>query len=178
MCDSGLLTLQRHAVNTEIIHALPLPYQHFVHLLPDNLSAPSFSDDVEKFLALALTRLLDAMFTARFAATKGRKASTASQRDQTSWNLLLTSQAMHLIPRELEEYPLYKDAGPAGNEEVGSLSLNALCFAGHLVAKSNDEIEQIRKQEGGIKSILSRVGCKPVPDVTVACMSTERSSEY
>ena len=113
----------------------------------------------------ALMKLLDAMFSAMAVA---QDAASVNKR---SWNLLLTSRALHLIPRNVEEYPL-QEQGPA-DDEVGPLSLNALCFAGHLVTKSNEEIERIRRHPGGIKAILAEVGRRPVLDFTVAATSTE-----
>lgn len=84
-------------------------------------------------------KLLDAMFSAQAAAiTQGDEASgqpVPARRGARSWNLLLTRKAMHLIPRDKEDYPLGEE-GPQ-NEEIGDLSLNALCFAGHLVSTSS-----------------------------------------
>ncbi|CAO1629521.1 unnamed protein product [Parajaminaea phylloscopi] len=165
--------IERDGKETMTVHALPLPYQHFVHLLPPSLAS---SSDVEGTLAQALMRLLDAMFSARSAAADGPEAATPKTRGQTSWNLLLTQRAMHLIPRDREEYPLHEAAqsdGEADSDEVGPLSLNALCFAGHLVTKSNEEISRIRSHAGGVKTILSSVARKPVLDYTVASLGPE-----
>lgn len=157
------------------MHALPLPYQHFVHLLPPSLNSRTPEDKLVRTLAGALMKLLDAMFTARTAASLGEVDAAPRRRGSASWNLLLTPRAMHLIPRELEEYPL-QDQGPS-NAEVGPLSLNALCFAGHLVTKSNEEIDRIRQHAGGVSSILGAVGRRPVLDHTVASTGTEGGGE-
>lgn len=82
-------------------------------------------------------KLLDSMFTARAVAVE--QGGTVSNGRGTSWNLLLTKRAMHLIPREREEYPLDEDGEP--HEEVGPLSLNALCFAGHFVSLFSSLVE-------------------------------------
>lgn len=77
-----------------------------------------------------LMKLLDAMFSAKAAAAALDEPVSGPK--GASWNLLLTKRAMHLIPREQEDYPLHEEGEP--HEEVGPLSLNALCFAGHLVS--------------------------------------------
>lgn len=92
-------------------------------------------------------KLLDAMFSAQAAAiaqgdeTSGQPAP--ARRGPRSWNLLLTGKAMHLIPRDKEDYPLGEE-GPQ-DDEVGDLSLNALCFAGHLVSTSSPYGDEWRK---------------------------------
>lgn len=113
----------------EAVHALPLPYQHFVHLLPSDLSS-STPEALQETLGSTLSKLMDAMFAARAAAISADQPMRTGR--GISWNLLLTKQAMHLIPREQEDFPL--DQEVSAGDEVGPLSLNALCFAGHLVS--------------------------------------------
>lgn len=124
---------------------------------------------------MALMKLLDAMFSAQSAAMAQDPSSSASpprrSSSKSSWNLLLTPRALHLIPRSREEFPLDKEGSPS--PEVGALSLNALCFAGHLVTKSNEEVERIREREGGVALLLAEVGRGPVEDVTVQATGTE-----
>ncbi|PWN23189.1 hypothetical protein BCV69DRAFT_297137 [Microstroma glucosiphilum] len=166
--------IQKDGKEMETVHALPLPYQHFVHLLPPGLSSRS-ADDITSCLSDALMKLLDAMFSAQAAAIShddGASAQPApARRGARSWNLLLTGKAMHLIPRDKEDFPLGEE-GPQ-NEEVGHLSLNALCFAGHLVTKSNEEVERIKSHPGGVRNILSQVGRRPVSDFTVATPNSD-----
>ncbi|CAO1620331.1 unnamed protein product [Sympodiomycopsis kandeliae] len=170
LIESLLDRIEKDGKEMDTIHALPLPYQHFVHLLPPSMS-PSSLDQV---LGATLMKLLDAMFQARSAAMINDDPSGSGRRpSHTSWNLLLTRRAMHLIPREKEEFRLDQHGGEQKSQEIGALSLNALCFAGHLVTKSNEEVEEIRKFPGGVRGILKHVGRKPVSDFTVASTGTE-----
>lgn len=167
LIENLLDRIEKDGREMETVHALPLPYQHFVHLLPPALSSGSH-DEQERILGGLLLKLLDSMFQARSAAIVAQQE--IKQTRGTSWNLLLTKRAIHLIPRVMEDFPLGQGID---NEEVGNLSLNALCFAGHLVTKSNEEIGQIKQYPGGIRAILSQVGVKPVSDFTVASTGTE-----
>lgn len=126
LIESLLDRIEKDGREMEMIHALPLPYQHFVHLLPPTLYLAGQGEQ-ERILGGIMLRLLDAMFQARSAAIVAEQEVKSTR--GTSWNLLLTKRAMHLIPRSMEEFPLRGES-----EEVGNLSLNALCFAGHLVS--------------------------------------------
>lgn len=173
LIESLLDRIEKDGREMETIHALPLPYQHFVHLLPPAIHIAAH-DEQERILGGLMMRLLDAMFQARSAAIVAEQP--IPQTRGTSWNLLLTKRALHLIPRVMEEFPLNESAG-GDNAEVGPLSLNALCFAGHLVTKSNEEIDAIKAYPGGIRAILAQVGVKPVSDFTVASTGTEGGGE-
>ena len=160
--QSNLLFRYTHASKIGLPPAFP-----GAAVLPPALSSGSH-DEQERILGGLMLKLLDTMFQARSAAIVAEQE--IRQTRGTSWNLLLTKRAIHLIPRVMEDFPLGQGID---DEEVGDLSLNALCFAGHLVTKSNQEIEHIKKYPGGIRAILSQVGVKPVSDFTVASTGTE-----
>ncbi|MCO5599886.1 hypothetical protein L7F22_053993 [Adiantum nelumboides] len=159
------------------VYALPLPYQHFVSIIRQ---PPT--DDTEKlqdYLGMKLLSLLDAQFQARLAAYDAQKdkgASTDDHRSAPSWNLLMTTRAMHLIPRKKEEFDgLRERVNQEGKEHkedgvdlVGSLSVNSLGYAGHLLVKSLKELEYLQTHPGGVIDVLRQTGTPPVEDVTTA----------
>lgn len=159
------------------VYALPLPYQHFVSIIRQ---PPT--DDTEKlqdYLGMKLLSLLDAQFQARLAAYDAQKdkgASTDDHRSAPSWNLLMTTRAMHLIPRKKEEFDGLRDrVNQEGKEHkedgvdlVGSLSVNSLGYAGHLLVKSLKELEYLQTHPGGVIDVLRQTGTPPVEDVTTA----------
>lgn len=159
------------------VYALPLPYQHFVSIIRQ----PPI-DDTEKlqdYFGMKLLSLLDAQFQARLAAYDAQKdkgASSDNHRSSPSWNLLMTSRAMHLIPRRQEEFDgLRERVSEEGKEHkedgvdlVGSLSINSLGYAGHLLVKSLKELEYLQTHPGGVIDILRKTGTPPVEDVTTA----------
>lgn len=74
-----------------------------------------------------------------------------------SFNVVMTLEHIHLIPRRYETCTLAK----TGED----LSVNALAFAGHLLAKSQDELDAI--VEEGVGKILRQVGMESVHDKQV-----------
>jgi len=80
-----------------------------------------------------------------------------------SYNVILTLEHMHMIPRRHEAYKI---------EEMQQLiSVNSLGFAGMLLAKSESELEAMKKE--GIGRILRGVGLESVHDLQVAGTSLE-----
>lgn len=170
-------------LGTEHVHALPLPYQHFVVLIS---RAPTSNDEeLNTYLGMKLMSLLDALFQARIAAAvndQGNASAASSSTPQTkqspSWNLLMTTRAMHLIPRQREEFDgLQKNSGTSGisamvdedgMELVGALSINSLGFAGHLLVKSDQELDALQRYPGGIVDVLRHTAIAPVADVTTS----------
>jgi sulfate adenylyltransferase (ADP) / ATP adenylyltransferase len=159
------------------VYALPLPYQHFVSIIrqPPTDNAEKLQD----YLGMKLLSLLDAQFQARLAAYDAQKdkgASTDDHRSAPSWNLLMTTRAMHLIPRKKEEFDGLRDrVNQEGKEHkedgvdlVGSLSVNSLGYAGHLLVKSLKELEYLQTHPGGVIDVLRQTGTPPVEDVTTA----------
>ena len=69
-----------------------------------------------------------------------------------SYNLIVTLEYMHIIPRRKDGHVL---------EETGDkLSVNALGFAGMLLAKSEQEVEAVKRESIG--KILQSVGLENV----------------
>ncbi|KAN0065167.1 bifunctional AP-4-A phosphorylase/ADP sulfurylase [Thecaphora frezii] len=164
--------IERDGKELDHVHALPLPWQHFVALLQPEKETRADADKLERYIGNKFMGLLDALFRARtFAASaEGQdgvpsKAAMQSRRGPPSFNILLTKRAMHVIPRSQEEYQdLPKD--PEG--KVGNLSINSLGYAGFMLTKSLEELEALRKVDGGIPTVLAQTGVAPLPDVTVS----------
>lgn len=71
---------------------------------------------------------------------------------QPSYNVLLTLEHLHLIPRKRDTHKL-----EATGEE---LPVNALGFAGMLLVKSDTELEAVKSE--GVGKILHAVACEAV----------------
>lgn len=80
-----------------------------------------------------------------------------------SYNVILTLEHMHLIPRRHDAYRI--------EETHDLISVNSLGFAGMLLAKSELELETMKKE--GIGRILRGVGLKSVHELQVAGTSLE-----
>jgi ATP adenylyltransferase len=163
----------RRNVPADHVHALPLPYQHFVCLLG---KAPVNDDaDLSDYLGMKLLSLLDALFKARISAEMMDESQSKAPKRHTSpsWNLLMTTRAMHLIPRQKEDFDGLKELIQADEEEsgvdsLGTLSINALGYAGHLLVKSRGELHALHEYSGGVTEVLRHTGIAPVEDVTTA----------
>ena len=71
-----------------------------------------------------------------------------------SYNVIITPEYMHIIPRRKDGHVL------EGTRE--KLSVNALGFAGMLLAKSEQEVEAVKRESIG--KILQSVGLENVHD--------------
>ncbi len=71
-----------------------------------------------------------------------------------SYNVILTLEHMHVIPRKAENYTLA--------ETGDALSINSMGFAGCMLVKSERELEAVIKE--GVGEILRGVGCKSIHD--------------
>ena len=80
-----------------------------------------------------------------------------------SYNVILTLEHMHLIPRRHEAYKI--------EETQELIGVNSLGFAGMLLARSESELESMRKE--GIGKILRGVGLESVHELQVAGTSPE-----
>ncbi|KAI9569651.1 ATP adenylyltransferase-domain-containing protein [Boletus coccyginus] len=80
-----------------------------------------------------------------------------------SYNIILTLEHMHLIPRRHEAYRI--------EETQELISVNSLGFAGMLLAKSESELEAMKKE--GVGRILRGVGLESVHELQVAGTSLE-----
>jgi sulfate adenylyltransferase (ADP) / ATP adenylyltransferase len=81
-----------------------------------------------------------------------------------SFNVVLTLDHLHLIPRKQENYKLVN-----GDD----ISVNSLGFAGCLLVKSEEELEVVKGE--GIGKILRGVGIENVHDELVKTCSTVES---
>ncbi|KAJ3558018.1 hypothetical protein NM688_g1156 [Phlebia brevispora] len=116
-----------------------LPYANHVRRLPPYLpnAAP---EELEDTLARVFLSLLDlAVSTYRRDPTPDSvPQSTRAFKSAISYNVLLTLEHMHVIPRKLETYTL-KETGE-------TLSINAMGFAGCLLVKSEQELDAVLKE--------------------------------
>ena len=78
----------------------------------------------------------------------------SSSRTPISYNVILTLEHMHIIPRKQETHIL--------TETGDSLSINSMGFAGCLLVKSEKEFEAVVKE--GVGRILGNVACKSIHD--------------
>ncbi|BEI90381.1 uncharacterized protein CcaverHIS019_0304510 [Cutaneotrichosporon cavernicola] len=130
--------------NYPVIHP-NLPYLHIVCPLPPahNLPSPMSADDLVELadrLAPLLMRSLDVAFDALRRAGGDRSQG---------WNLLMTLDHMHLIPR----------SAPSFVTEGLTLDINSLGYAGMLLVKSDAEgaaLDRAAEKEGGLINILTR----------------------
>ena len=156
------------------MHALPLPYQHFVGLL----SRAQLDNDAAlcDYLGMKLLSLLDALFKARISADALDSSGQDHQSRPVSpsWNLLMTTRALHLIPRNKEDFEGLREGGAQadkvddGVQLMGNVSINSLGYAGHLLVKSQEELYALQRYPGGMVEVLRQTGVAPVDDVTAA----------
>lgn len=131
-----------------------LPYANHVIRLPD-LSVNATPDELSQALLPCFLALLDLLVT----TVRHAEDYPAGQ---PSFNAILTPEHMHLIPRRHENYAL-----PGTNV----VPVNALGYAGLLLAKSESELEEIKKAGPG--AILRATGVGSVHELQVAGTSLE-----
>ncbi|KAJ3762355.1 ATP adenylyltransferase-domain-containing protein [Lentinula raphanica] len=127
-----------------------LPWANHIFRFPPNLRTSS-TDQREPILADAFISLLDlAISTVRHDPTYPAGLP--------SYNVILTLEHMHIIPRKCENHTL---------ESTGEeLSVNSMGFAGLLLVKSERELEAVKTE--GLCKILQSVALKSVHDLQVA----------
>ncbi len=111
--------IERDGKEHDAVHALPLPWQHFVALLNPPSAARTSEAEMEQYIGNKFMGLLDALFRARMFGSQ--EAATG----KPAFNVLITRRAMHLIPRAHEEF----DQLPGKHDsdgKIGSLSINSL----------------------------------------------------
>jgi ATP adenylyltransferase len=132
-----------------------LPFANHVFRLPPDLQYEE-GENLERMLADAFLSLLDLVIsTIRHAPDYPA--------GKPSYNVILTLEHMHLIPRRYENYVLPE------NGDV--ISVNALAYAGMLLVKTDEELERVKAH--GIGKILRGVGLESVHDVQVAGTTDE-----
>lgn len=102
-----------------------------------------------KFLAL-LDLMIDHL---RRISISEDSSSDPIRLSTLSWNLILTQQYMHIVPRTAETYSI---PGMEGKE----ISINSLGFAGMLLVKDVESLQKVK--EVGVLEVLKRVGYRPV----------------
>ena len=135
-----------------------LPYANHVFRFtsPTSPTPSTPQSEVEITLANIFFSLLDLAIS-----TVRHDAGYPSGR--LSYNVIMTLEHMHIIPRKQETYTL--------RETGEKLGVNALGFAGMLLVKSEEELEAVKKEGWG--PILKGVGLKSVHDIQIAGTSLE-----
>ncbi|KAK4687820.1 sulfate adenylyltransferase (ADP) / ATP adenylyltransferase, partial [Tremellales sp. Uapishka_1] len=125
-----------------VIHP-SLPHLHIVHQIPPASSMPfppteESSSKLIDFLGPALMKLLDIAFDALRNGGADRSGG---------WNLLMTLDHLHLIPRSAPSFPLPPQQ---------PLELNALGYAGLFLVRSEEEEQALMAAAGddGLMGIL------------------------
>jgi sulfate adenylyltransferase (ADP) / ATP adenylyltransferase len=132
-----LSRIEKDGREHDAVHALPVPWQHFVSLL--DAGKAKKAESVDAYLANRLMTLLDTMLQAkRILTTIATETSTKDPSDGSrsgglmggggppSFNLLLTKRAMHLIPRRRENYTLNGEWPEVNGKKLGEMSINAM----------------------------------------------------
>jgi sulfate adenylyltransferase (ADP) / ATP adenylyltransferase len=132
-----------------------LPYANHVFRLPTRLGSQK-SEHIEEILTGAFLSLLDLCISTI-------RHDPSYPVGLPSYNVLLTLEHIHLIPRKLENAVL--------EETEDKLSVNAMGFAGMLLVKSETELDAVKTQ--GILKILRSVGLESVHEIQVAGTSAE-----
>lgn len=156
--ESLLERIERDGKEDSCVHALPVPWQHFVVLLQPPASAKKDQAEMERYVGNKFMTLLDALFRARMFG-EGEKGG------KPAFNVLITKRAMHVVPRSREEYEDLP--GKTEDGKVGKLSINSLGYAGFMLSRSREEQEALGRVEGGVEEVLRVTGVRPVEDVTV-----------
>ncbi|KAF8497653.1 ATP adenylyltransferase-domain-containing protein [Gautieria morchelliformis] len=135
-----LAKLQTVEVQTAPFTIDSLPYTNYVFRLPPSLPSSS-SDDIMDALSQAFLQLLDLVIVTM-------RHDSSHRSGPPSYNVILTLEHLHVIPRSKEKYVFSKTGE--------FLSINALGYAGMLLAKNSAEIEAMKEE--GLGKILSDVG--------------------
>ncbi|KAG8722615.1 bifunctional AP-4-A phosphorylase/ADP sulfurylase [Ceratobasidium sp. 394] len=153
---------------------LPFPYLHLVQKLDLPKSTVSGSkplsekalEELGQHLTDTFLKLLDeALHAIRLHASTEPSEAAASTglAVSPSYNVLLTSEHMHLIPRRREQTvdelrPIHSETTTEADAAYTPqrLSVNALGFAGMLLAKSDAEMRAIKARS--VIDLLTQVG--------------------
>lgn len=136
-----------------------VPYANHVYRLP-TLSNGASPEQLEQALFLPFLSLLDLVIsTVRHAPDYPS--------GNPSYNVILTLEHMHLIPRRWGTYTL--------GESGMTLGVNSLGFAGMLMVKSESEREALEQVKIG--TVLRGVGVESVHELQVAGTSMEAMDE-
>ncbi|KAG1799743.1 ATP adenylyltransferase-domain-containing protein [Suillus plorans] len=134
-------------------------YANHVYRLP-TLSNSASPEQLEQALFLPFLSLLDLVISTV-------RHSPDYPSGTPSYNVILTLEHMHLIPRRWETYTL--------GELGATLSVNSLGFAGMLMVKSDTERQALEQEK--IETVLRAVGVESVHELQVAGTSMEAMDE-
>ncbi|KAL0956341.1 hypothetical protein HGRIS_002491 [Hohenbuehelia grisea] len=127
-----------------------LPYANHIYRFPSSL--PSSSREVQEHI---LCQVFVALLDLAISTIRHDPEYPAAR---PSYNVILTPEHLHVIPRRAETYTL---------EESGDeLSVNSLGFAGMLLVKSDEQMEAVKKKEIG--KILRGVALESIHEIQVA----------
>ncbi|KAG1746135.1 ATP adenylyltransferase-domain-containing protein [Suillus lakei] len=136
-----------------------MPYANHVYRLP-SLSNGASPEQLEQVLFLPFLSLLDLVISTVRHAPDYPSGTP-------SYNVILTLEHMHLIPRRWEIYTL--------GESGATLSVNSLGFAGMLMVRSESERQALEQEKIG--KVLRGVGVESVHELQVAGTSMEAMDE-
>ncbi|EKM54234.1 uncharacterized protein PHACADRAFT_123099 [Phanerochaete carnosa HHB-10118-sp] len=125
-----------------------LPYANHVRRFSANLPNAS-RDEMEATLQRAFMELLD-LALSTFRRDPPATPNGSASKSVLSYNVILTLEHMHFIPRKAEIYTLH--------ETGDALSINSMGFAGCLLVKSETEFQAVVKE--GVGKILGGIACK------------------
>lgn len=132
-----------------------LPYANHVYRFPSELPSAE-PDELQETLCQAFMALLELVISTI-------RHDPDYPAGKPSYNVLLTLEHLHVIPRRFETHVL---------QETGDkLSVNSLGFAGMLLVKSEEELEAVKKE--GVGKILRSVALNSVHDIQVAGQTEE-----
>ncbi|KAH7108402.1 hypothetical protein BKA62DRAFT_20765 [Auriculariales sp. MPI-PUGE-AT-0066] len=132
-----------------------LPYAHFAYRFPTSFPSYSSAEQADALINAYLALLDLVVSTARHQPDERQAGGVGAP----SYNVLLTLEHLHIIPRFQEKHQL---------EQTGEhLPVNSLGFAGALLVKSGEELDAVKVE--GVAKILTGVGMLPVdiPSSTV-----------
>jgi ATP adenylyltransferase len=165
------------------VFALPLPYVHLVKKLelPQSIvsgnktpSGQVLEELRQKLTGTFLGLLDEAVHAIRLyhdSQSTSLAADDTGRASVPSYNVLLTSEHMHLIPRLREDtveelHPAKLDGADEAEGDAAvtpqRLSINSLGFAGMLLAKSDAQSQAIKAR--GVVELLAQVGVPRVED--------------
>ncbi|KAJ7346927.1 ATP adenylyltransferase-domain-containing protein [Mycena albidolilacea] len=132
-----------------------LAYANHVYRFPDRMYSFS-AEKLEAVLAQAFLGLLDLVISTI-------RHDPDYPAGKPSYNVVITLEHMHLIPRRREVHVL--------SETGDKLSVNALAFAGMMLVKSERELAAVQTE--GVGKILRAVGLESVHELQVQGTAAE-----
>lgn len=135
-----------------------LPYANHVRRFPSDITFFEY-DKLEATLSQAFMQLLDLVISTV-------RHDPDYPAGKLSYNVWITLEHLHLIPRRHEAYAM---------NDGSHVSINALGFAGMLLVKSEDELEAVKSE--GIGKILRGVGLESIHEEQVQGTAAEAIDE-